>query len=1000
MNAADGKRVAERSGWAGGADALAWGSLALGAAVRVGLAWATRAVSEPDPSVVGLMARHMAEFREFPVFFYGQAYMGSLEPMASALMMLGLGPTGWALNLGPVLFSVAALFFLWRWARDAAGPWGGLGALWAGLFGPLAYFQFQAAARGGYMVALFVDALVLFAAARMAARLRGGQSVSVVRWLGLGFLAGLGLWSNMIVVPALAAAALLLAHGLRWRLWRHPGALTAGLAGLAAGLSPWLAWNLRHGGGSLRMSQIGGHAPPVEALANAWDRFLMLQEARHAVPGSQGPLLLAAALLALAALGAGVAHARRRSAAPGENYARAGAVVFCAVFALVFVTSGFTRTHTARYWIPLVPGLAVLAGVGCAVPGRRGLRVVAGLLLAAVVGRQGWLAVAGMGDAARKNKETLAAFRETGEALERIGADALLAPLQLYPLNFALAERVAVSNGRQSFYEPILRRVEESAAPAYASDFNGIGPFLEQHGARWESLPAAGRAIVWNVRRRAVPLREIPPEESGGLRDGAGRDLRPVLLDRNLDTAWPAEADPAARLEWTFAAPREIQAIQLVFAHSMADESFDFPRRLRIEAETAEGWSVVLDDAPVIPLEWSGPRLFVPSGFARPEYRIGLSGVMALRVTFVSAPAPGRLPWRLAEVLGMEGRRGEDRRYDEETVAELSGWLQREAPQSVVFAPRWISNRLLSTGAVAEDRLAGLSARVYTGGNLARDGSIPADRPCVFVVESGHAETARRTFAAHGMEVRLSTVGSWAVFRTDPGDWNADGLGLPPAAAWNGDTLLAGRARARADEALRRLGQDGVPEETLRALLAEVARWRPAALSALTEDEVRRLGGEAAVSLREGSAHVPPVPCATAFGNGARLEGMAAGPVAVRAGGMAEVRLYWTASAAFEPGLETVFVHLRDARGKIVAQEDYRGPARLWGDASLRVVPGEIVEDVRRIALPAGLPPGPLDVAVGLYHSGKGRRVPIRHSEAPGVRRRSAVWPAALRVEP
>ena len=121
------------------------------------------------------MARHMAELREFPVFFYGQAYMGSLEPMASALVMRLLGPTGFAVNLGPVLFAVAALIFLWRWARDAAGPWGGFAAVLAGLFGPLAYFQFQAAARGGYMMALFVDALVLFAAARMAARLRGGE---------------------------------------------------------------------------------------------------------------------------------------------------------------------------------------------------------------------------------------------------------------------------------------------------------------------------------------------------------------------------------------------------------------------------------------------------------------------------------------------------------------------------------------------------------------------------------------------------------------------------------------------------------------------------------------------------------------------------------------------------------------------------------------------------------------------------------------------------------
>ena len=162
------------------ADLLAWAALALGVAARVAGAWATRAIAEPDPAVVGLMARHVAALQEFPVFFYGQAYMGSLEPLASALAVALLGSTGFAVNLGPVLFAALALFFLWRWARDAAGPWGGLAAVLAGGFGPLAYFQFQFAARGGYMVALAVDALALFAGARPAARLLPSEQKSKI----------------------------------------------------------------------------------------------------------------------------------------------------------------------------------------------------------------------------------------------------------------------------------------------------------------------------------------------------------------------------------------------------------------------------------------------------------------------------------------------------------------------------------------------------------------------------------------------------------------------------------------------------------------------------------------------------------------------------------------------------------------------------------------------------------------------------------------------------
>ena len=983
------------------ADVLAGAALALGVAARIAGAWATRAISEPDPTVVALMARHLAALREFPVFFYGQAYMGSLEPLASALAVALLGSTGFAVNLGPVLFAALALVFLWRWARDAAGPWGGLAAVAAGLFGPLAYFQFQFAARGGYMVALFVDALAIFAAARLAARLRAGERVGWGRWFGLGLLAGAGMWSNMIVAAALGTAVLLLVHGLRGMFWRRPAGIAAGLAGFVLGFAPWLVWNARHGWASLAMSQIGGHAPLREALRNSWNRLLLLQDSGQLGAGAREPLVLAAALLALAALGAATAFARRNAATPRENYARAGAALFCGLFALIFVTSGFTRTHTARYWVPWVPGLAVLAGVACAAPRRRTFRTAAWLLLVLLTLRQSALVGAALTGANRKSGTQLAAYREIGAALERTGANALLAPLQLFPLNFALDERFAVSNGKQLFYEPILRRAELAAAPAYSSDFNGIGPFLALHGATYESAPAGGRSLVWNVRRDPLARREIPAEAIAALRDGPGADLASLLADGNLDTVWAPGARTDAILEWTFAEPRDVDSVEFLFAHAMGAEAFDFPRRIRLEAEIGGVWRTLLADMPFIPLEWSGPRLYPPAGFARPEFRVDARGARALRATFRGDPAPGRgLAWRLAEAAALETDGSRVRRHTSAAVAALGHWLRRQAPETHVYAPRWISNQLLAEGAVPEERLAGLAARVFAAGDLPRDGSVAADRAAAFIVEPRHEAAARRTLAAHGAAFAVAAVDEWIVVTVAAGGWDRDGLGLPPAAVWTGETLLEGRAVARVAAALRRLRAGEGSDETQRALLAEIVRWRPAALSALPEDQVRRLGGAAAAQARADSAQVPENPCATEFANGVRLEGLAVEPTAVRAGGELEVRLHWSADERFAPGQEIVFIHLRDARGKIVAQDDYRGSALLWGDLSLRPVPGECVAETRHLAIPAGTPPGPLDLALGLYQPKNGRRVKALASAAPAIRRQAAVWPAAVQVAP
>ncbi len=85
---------------------------------------------------------------------------------------------------------------------------------------------------------------------------------------------------------------------------------------------------------------------------------------------------------------------------------------------------------------------------------------------------------------------------------------------------------------------------------------------------------------------------------------------------------------------------------------------------------------------------------------------------------------------------------------------------------------------------------------------------------------------------------------------------------------------------------------------------------------------------------------------------------------AVAAGdGGATVTLYWRAR---QPLVQeyTVFVHVLDATGQVVAQADGvpcggRYPTIDW-------LPGEIVEDVHRVALPAGAA-GPFHVAIGLF---------------------------------
>src|SRR5450759_2193404 len=56
-----------------------------------------------DEGTLGLMALHIAYRNEFPIFFYGQGYMGPFEAYLAAVLFHLFGPSLFVLRLGLIL---------------------------------------------------------------------------------------------------------------------------------------------------------------------------------------------------------------------------------------------------------------------------------------------------------------------------------------------------------------------------------------------------------------------------------------------------------------------------------------------------------------------------------------------------------------------------------------------------------------------------------------------------------------------------------------------------------------------------------------------------------------------------------------------------------------------------------------------------------------------------------------------------------------------------------
>ncbi len=81
--------------------------LLIAVVVRAFIVIHTQGFIDGDEALVGIQAEHILR-GEFPIYFYNQPYMGSLEAYITAGIFAIVGPSVWALRAEPILLSLVA----------------------------------------------------------------------------------------------------------------------------------------------------------------------------------------------------------------------------------------------------------------------------------------------------------------------------------------------------------------------------------------------------------------------------------------------------------------------------------------------------------------------------------------------------------------------------------------------------------------------------------------------------------------------------------------------------------------------------------------------------------------------------------------------------------------------------------------------------------------------------------------------------------------------------
>lgn len=354
-----------------------------------------------DEAIVGLMARHILVDGARPIFFYGQAYMGSLDAYLVAAGFALFGEQVWVIRL------IQMVLYLGTLASSVAVGKCFLGSWDAGLIGatllaipPVNVTLYTTASLGGYGEALLIGNLSLLSGMGWIRQMDGGS-----RWrsrllaLAFGASAGGGLWANgLTLIYTLPMAAAILAALIRQAKRRQANldGFLAAVVGFFAGSLPWWLYALQHGMGSL-ITELLGNNVAVETgswLARVGSHLLSLVVLGGSVtfgfrPSWEVRWLGLPLLPFVLILWVGILYLFIKSLKAAdrqvERWVLTG-IVF--VFTGGFLFTSFGVDPSGRYFVPMYWCFALAAGA--VISALRVPRIWKTFIIALLVVYQGW----------------------------------------------------------------------------------------------------------------------------------------------------------------------------------------------------------------------------------------------------------------------------------------------------------------------------------------------------------------------------------------------------------------------------------------------------------------------------------------------------------------------------------------------------------------------------------------------------------------------------------
>jgi hypothetical protein len=315
---------------------------------------ATGRYEKGDSIVTALMANDIAQGVEYPLWIYGTPYSGSFESWFTAPLIWITGPSWWVIPFAPIVTSTVGIVAFYMLGSVIGGLRVGLfaAALWA--FAPWGASFYNTSPRGCYPETICGGAMILW----YATRRWQGERMSVATSFAIGLLAGLLIWSRLLVAPYVITLVVILFLVDRARFVNTLN--LAGLAGIVIGAWPFLVtWKRVMEQEAVGKMEISGMGERVRALYNT----MLAGYAPEGETGVWATALSGTSLaLSLGATFAFIAMAAFQLGCRSKNPRAINTIpliLFTLIFAGIYLSNTASLTSQVRYSLPLYTALIV-----------------------------------------------------------------------------------------------------------------------------------------------------------------------------------------------------------------------------------------------------------------------------------------------------------------------------------------------------------------------------------------------------------------------------------------------------------------------------------------------------------------------------------------------------------------------------------------------------------------------------------------------------------------